>query len=323
MVSKAGTSAEGASRAEDPAAPVPSKLLDRQTRNIWVACTLWPVVVFLEPGLWAVSPALGIAFMLPAIWVYCWLGVLMHEASHNYFPGTDNRVAYNILSLMLFMDPQIFLITHATHHIKVNTWEDRQFNQLGHIKSRPLRVLNNAGEIFLGALYYIVTGTIAVWRDPRLRRNYSPIMGLVWNLTWMIGLALVLTCSALVFHLGVWQTLLPAALGGWACFLVQRHNELAQHAGVIAEGNLAERNMATRNMARAGLASKIFLFLTHYDGATHVLHHTQGAIYTRPFQGRFATPEGSIYITFKDYLKILGRWLRGDEAPTIKAKSAS
>ena len=303
---------DASSYQNDGTEPVSQGALRAQAYKVWWACILWPVWLFVLPGLWSFSPWLGLVWIVfPGIWCYCWLGVLMHEASHGYFPSLNNRLAYKILSLNLFMDPQVFLATHATHHVAVNTWDDRQIHPLGKIENRAVRRVFTWLEILLGDIYFIVAGTFAMWRDPALRRHYRPVLGLVWNLTWMVGLAVVLSASAQVFQLSFWQTLGPVLLGVWACALVLRHNELVQHAGLIVEGDLATRNLATRNLAPTGLASKLFLFLTHDDPAQHVLHHTLTSRYSRPFKDHFALPDGSVFITLPGYFRLLGRLLKG------------
>ncbi|MCP5082719.1 MAG: hypothetical protein GY948_13610 [Alphaproteobacteria bacterium] len=240
----------------------------------------------------------------------------MHEASHGYFPNTNNRIAYKLLSLNLFMDPHIFLATHATHHVAVNTWEDRQNHPLGKIENPVMRRVLNGLEILLGDIYFIIAGTVAVWRDPGLQKNSSVLAGLGWNLTWMMALTGLLGASAYTFDLQFWQTLGPVLLGVWLCALVLRHNEMVQHAGVIVEADLAARNMATRNLLQMGIASRLFLFLTHDDPAKHVLHHTMTSHYSRPFNQHYSLPNEAVLITLSGYFRVLGGLLRGHEPQT-------
>lgn len=286
--------------------------LSRQVLKLYLVFLLWPIYLFLLPGAWSVSHWLALALMVfPGVYLYCWLGVLMHECSHRYFPGVNNDLYYNILSVMLCMDPQVFRLTHATHHTKVNTYEDLQIHPLGRISNRPLRILCNFLEIAFGDMYFMIASTIGVIRHPRLRRSYSIRKAIVWHLTWILSLAAILVASSRTFGLTAAQVCLPSLIGMWLCALILRHNEMVQHANLIVDGTLAERNLKTRNMLPVGIAEKIFLFLTHNDPRHHVLHHTLAKVYSRPFPDTIPLPDGAVYVTMKGYLRVLGRMLLG------------
>jgi fatty acid desaturase len=212
---------------------------------------------------------------------------------------------------MLFMDPQVFRLTHATHHTKVNTYEDLQIHPLGRISNRPLRILYNFLEIAFGDMHFMIASTIGVIRHPRLRRSYSIRKAICWHLTWILSLTAILFASSQVFGLTAGQVFFPTLIGMWICALVLRHNEMVQHANIIVDGTLEERNLKTRNMLPVGVAERVFLFLTHNDPRHHVLHHTLAKVYSRPFPDTIPMPDGAVYVTMKGYVRVLGQMLLG------------
>ena len=291
---------------------VDASKLNGQAFKLYLVFMLWPIYLFLLPGVWSVSHWLAIAVMVfPGAYLYCWLGVLMHECSHRYFPKVNNDACYDILSVMLFMDPQVFRLTHATHHTKVNTYEDLQIHPLGRISNRALRSFVNFLEIAFGDMFFMVASTIGVIRHPRLRRSYSIRKAIFWHLTWILSLTAVLFASSWTFGLTFAQVFLPTLIGMWLCALILRHNEMVQHANLIVDGTLEERNLKTRNMLPVGVAERVFLFLTHNDPRHHVLHHTLAKVYSRPFPDTIPMPDGAVYVTMKGYLRVLGQMLLG------------
>ena len=120
----------------------------------WPAYLVTLPFMFLKFGWWSL-----IYMIFPGVYVFTWLGYLMHETWHKYVPNINNEKLYYVLSWMLITDQQIYKILHGFHHSLVNTWEDTEFHPAGDIKNRFLKIIYNIAEIF-------ITGTKSKYRCP-------------------------------------------------------------------------------------------------------------------------------------------------------------
>jgi len=50
---------------------------------------------------------------------------------------------------MLLTDPQLYKMLHGSHHMNVNSWEDRELHPLGKISDLVLRMIYNYVEVIL------------------------------------------------------------------------------------------------------------------------------------------------------------------------------
>jgi fatty acid desaturase len=284
----------------------------RQAWKFYVAVVTWPLYLLLLPGVWARLGLFSLLFMVfPGLYLFTWVGYSMHECWHKYVPNVPNALLYNLYSWELLTDPQLYRLTHGLHHSQVNTYDDMEFHPLGRIASRSWRILYNALEILLGVLFLVLAATVAVPRHPRIGKRYRFWKLLISLAIWVVFLGGIGYLSSRLFGLSSSQIALPYAITIWLNSFVLHQSQLVEHGNLIAEGSWEQRNIVTHNLKPAGIAEKVFLFLTHGDSREHVLHHTMTPIYLRPFPGRVPMPEGAVYITLRDYLGILRDMLSG------------
>jgi fatty acid desaturase len=278
----------------------------------YLVLALWPVYLFLLPPIFAYSIWLALLYMIfPGLYIFTWVGYLMHESWHKYLPNVSNRFFYNAFALMLLSDPQLYNIVHSTHHGQVNTYEDAEFHPLGEIKSRMLRILTNWLEVVFGTAFLVMAANVTVPRNPLFAKKYRWWKLPASTLAWTVFFGGVGYFSHLVFHIGLGQVYLSFGLSFWLGSFFLHQSQLVEHGNLFVEGTFKERNLYTRNLKPVGLAEKIFLFLTHNDSREHVLHHTHTRLHTRPFPGTMPMPPEAVWITMGDYLRILGRMLVG------------
>lgn len=289
---------------------------DTQLRGqAWKAYFLaiaWPLYIFFLPYVYAQFGWLALLFIIfPGTYLFTWLACLMHECWHGYMPNLPNRTFYNIFSLMLFTDPQVFQLTHPWHHAKVHTYRDIEFHPLGKIENKSLRIIYNWLEIFVGSVFIYTVTNISLAQHPDFKDKYSYRQTILSTLVWITFVVSLAMASHLILGVTLSQIVISYAVGLWLESLMLHHNQLVEHGNLIVKGSLEERNLATRNLQPTSLLAKVFLFLTHRDSQEHVLHHNFSAINTRPFHDVAALPDGSVYITLKDYLIILRDMLLG------------
>ena len=291
---------------------IPEARLRKLAVYNYLVLVLWPVYLFLLPPIFAYRIWLALLYMIfPGLYIFTWVGYLMHESWHKYLPNVSNRFFYNAFALMLLSDPQLYNIVHSTHHGQVNTYADAEFHPLGEIKSRPVRILTNWLEVVFGTAFLVVAANVTVPRNPLFTKKYRLWKLPVSTLAWAVFFGGAGWLSHLVFRVGLGQVFLSFGLSFWLGSFFLHQSQLVEHGNLFVEGTFKERNLYTRNLKPAGLAEKIFLFLTHNDSREHVLHHTHTRIHTRPFPGAIPMPPEAVWITMGDYLRILGRMLVG------------
>jgi fatty acid desaturase len=252
-------------------------------------------------------------FIFPGVYLFTWVGYLMHESWHKYVPNVNNGFFYNAFALMLLTDPQLYRMTHGLHHAQVHTHQDAEFHPLGRIENRAVRVAANWLEFILGVAFLVSMSSVAMLRDPRFEKKYR-----FWKLPaslacWAVFLGGIGTLSHLAFGVTLSQIAIPWIASYWFNSFILHQSQLVEHGNLYVDGTFQERNIRTRNLKPSGPAEKIFLFFTHGDSQEHVLHHTLPGEYLRPFRGVVPLPAGAVQSTLKDYLKIAGRMLAGRE----------
>jgi len=278
----------------------------------YVVLILWPLYLFLLPPVFEYGRRWVMLYLIfPGIYLFTWLGYLMHESWHRYVPTVNNKFFYNAFALMILSDPQVYFIVHSTHHVYIHTNQDAEFHPIGEIKSHVLRVIYNWLEVLFGVAFLVGLASITLPHDVRFAKKYRfwkfPISVGVW-VVYIGGIGYL---SHLVFGVTLSQTLLAYALTYWLGSFLLHQSQLIEHGNLIIDGPIQQRNFGTRNLKPAGLAEKIFLFLTHNDSREHILHHTMTTIHSRPFPGKFTLQKNAVMITLWDYLKILSRMLLG------------
>jgi fatty acid desaturase len=251
--------------------------------------------------------------VFPGIYLFTWVGYLMHECWHKYVPNVSSGLLYNLYSWELITDPQLYRLSHGLHHSQVNSYDDLEFHPVGRIASRIWRSVYNILEILLGVLFLVLVATVVIPRHPRTQKRYQlwqlPVSVALWAL-FLGGLGYF---SARLFGLTFAQVALPYAITIWMNSFILHQSQLVEHGNLIVAGSWEQRNVKTHNLLPAGPAEKVFLFLTHGDSQEHVLHHTMTSVYLRPFPGRAPLPEGAANITLKDHLGILRDMVVGKE----------
>jgi hypothetical protein len=203
-------------------------------------------------------------------------------------------------------------MTHSTHHVQIHTWQDAEFHPLGEIKSKGLRIVHNWLEVILGVAFLEVAASIKLSTDKRFSGKYKVWKLFISSVVWIVFLGGAGYLSHLIFGVTMPQTATAYALTYWLGSFILHQSQLVEHGNVIMEGAIRERNLQTRNLRPKGILEKTFLFITHNDSREHILHHTMTVIHSRPFPGLIELPEGSVFITMPDYLKILWRMLKGE-----------
>ena len=287
--------------------------LRRQAIYFYIVPVAWCLFLLLLPAIFAFNRWAGVVSMVfPGLWLFTWLGYLMHECWHKYVPNINNRLWYTINSLLILTDPQVYSIIHGTHHSGVHTWGDIEFHPFGNVKSRTLRIVVSLAEIGFGVAFMMVAGSLAVPRDKRFSGKYR------W---WKLSLSLVMWCmvyggvgflSHVLFRVDPAGIIVPYALMIWLGSFVLHQSQLIEHGNLIVDGDYHRRNARSRNLRPAGIAEKVFLFLTHNDSREHVLHHTLTKVYSRPFPDAVPLPPDAWVISFADYARILLRMISGD-----------
>ena len=274
----------------------------------------WPLYLFSlfylysRIGLWSVF-----YMIFPGIYIFSWLGYLMHESWHKYVPGVNNGFFYYVFSIMLLTDPQVYKILHGFHHSMVNTYEDNEFHPFGRINNRFFRALYNILEIITGIAFLSVAEQIILPTHPKYRDKFSKKGAVTAGLLILLFLAGVSAAAMIVFKLSMGQVIAPLLINLWLQSFLLHHSQLVEHGNLIAEGPWDRRNILTRNLKPSGPLEKTFLLLTHGDSQEHVLHHTKVGIHSRPFPGRIPMPEGAVEITMPQYAGILLDMMTGKE----------
>jgi hypothetical protein len=291
----------------------PEAGLRRQAVYYYLVLLLWPVyLLFLPPvfeyGGWLVIPYL----VFPGLYIFTWLGYLMHESWHKYVPHVNHRFFYNAFALMILSDPQLYQMTHGWHHSKVHTFEDAEFHPMGEIKPGGLRIIYNVMEIVLGIAFLVGVASWAIPRDSRFRDKYKTWKLLVSFLTWALFFGGIGVLSHFLFGVGVFDIVLSYLLIFWAGSFILHQSQLVEHGNLIVSGTFQQRNSLTRNLSADGIFEKLFLFFTHDDSREHVLHHTMTTVHSRPFPGVIPLPENAVRIHLKDHLMNQRRMLMGE-----------
>ena len=286
--------------------------LRKQVVSYYMVLILWPVYLFLLPPILVYGAGWVLLYLIfPGLYLFTWLAYLMHESWHKYVPMVNNHFFYHVFALMILSDPQLYFMTHGSHHGQVHTDQDAEFHPLGEIKSRWVRVIYNWLEVIFGVAFLVGVASLTLPRDARYAQKYRLWKLLVALGVWVVFLGGVGCLSHRVFGVVFSQVLLAYVLCYWFGSFFLHQSQLIEHGNLIVEGTFKQRNIYVRNLQPAGIIEKAFLFLTHNDAREHVLHHTLTNVHSRPFPGVVDLPENAVLITLEDYVRILGRMLIG------------
>ena len=289
-------------------------LIRKQAVYYYLVLIMWPVYLFFLPAVLAYGGWWVLLYIiLPGLYLFTWLGYLMHESWHKFIPTVNNRFFYNAFAFMILSDPQLYLMIHSSHHGQVHTYQDMEFHPLGEIRSRGFRLIYNWLEVIIGIAFLVMVVSFTVRKDERFAKKYR-----TWKLLTSIGVWIVFLgglgyLSHLVFGVTLKQVILAFGLTYWLGSFFLHQSQLVEHGNLFVEGTFRQRNLKTRNLKPEGIFESVFLFMTHNDSREHVLHHIMTFIHSRPFPGVVPLPENSVMISLKDYFRILGRMLKGQE----------
>jgi fatty acid desaturase len=280
--------------------------LGRQAWKFWFCLVSWPLYLLVIPWLFHLWGWWSLLFMIfPGVWLFTWVGLLMHEAWHRYVPGLPHHFFYYAFGFMLLTDPQIYRLVHGSHHADVNSWDDAEFHPLGRISRDGLRRVYNLLEILLGNIFWNLVATLTVPTLPRYRSRYRRWLTLTSFVVWIMFLGGLASASLTIFPVTLAELAVSFFISYYLGAVILHHSQLIQHGNLIGAGDWRSRAMLTRNLKNDGFCERFFNFLTHNDSREHILHHTKVAVYTRPFPGRLPLPGGAVFISLGDYLKIL------------------
>lgn len=291
---------------------ITDEAIRRQAWKYYFVMLAWPAFVFVFP--WALAHLKFFAIfplVFPGLYLFTWVGYLMHESWHSYVPNVANSFFYSLFSLMLITDPQVYKMLHGHHHMEVNSWDDREFHPAGRIEKVALRRVHNFLEIAGGVAFLVVVSLFFIPRDSRYRDQFRWKRLFLSSLAWLVFLGGLGAASRYVLGVSGKTVVLADALLFWAGSFLLHHSQLVEHGNLIVQGEWRVRNLRTRNLRRRTLAEKMFLLLTHGDAAEHVLHHTMVKVHSRPFPGAIPLPAEAVVISLRDYLKILASMLAG------------
>ncbi len=292
--------------------PISDAAVRRQAVQYWLVLFLYPLYLFFLPAVLARFGVLAAVFIVfPGVYLFTWVGFLMHESWHKYVPNIPNGFFYNAFALMLITDPQLYQMTHGFHHSQVHTYADAEFHPVGEVKNRALRILYNWAEVFTGVAWLVLMSSLRVPFDKRFSARYrvwKPAASFVFWAAFLGGIGYL---SHLAFGATLLQIVLADALSIWFSSFILHHSQLIEHGNLYVDGPFDQRNLWTRNLRPNGILEKVWLFFTHGDSQEHVLHHTMSKYYLRPFNGTVPMPAKSRYLTLKDYLGVVGTMLAG------------
>jgi len=285
---------------------ISQNMVKKQSWKYYFAAVAWPLYLLVLPFVFSKLGLFAIFLMIfPGVFLFTWVGFLMHESWHKYVPNIPNNFFYYIFSWMLLTDPQIYKMLHGGHHMNVNSWEDKEFHPLGKIKNSVLRRVYNCLEIILGTVFIVIVTSVTIPFNSKYKAKYR-FSSLALSLcAWIIFFGGIGFLSHLVFNLSARTIIIPSLINVWICSFVLHQSQLIEHGNVIGEGDWNVRNLLTRNLNSDGILEKLFLFITHGDSREHVLHHTVVKVYSRPFPGKVPMPEKAVYIRLKSYLPII------------------
>jgi fatty acid desaturase len=274
---------------------------DRLPVNLAAVILLWFIYLLSVPVLWA-RYGLPALLLIPTAgpYLFSWLVYYRHELWHNYFPGIRNPYWFNIVSYLLFSDPQAYRLAHPSHHKYVHTPDDEEFFCRDWRTDRRGRKRQFILESIFGNIAWQLA-TFQRFRAEGRATTKATCVALIKRLAILCGL---LAVAGWIQPGGWWPCLWTYAASVWLGAVMTRHLQWVEHLGIVSEGSLAERNLLTRNLSTDTALGCLFNFLNHDDAREHVLHHTEPKFNTRGVKG-LTLPTGASRITLRDYLHIL------------------
>jgi fatty acid desaturase len=286
-----------------------ARIRDSSTRLplcLLVAMTAWVGYLLLVPLLWSRIGATA-AFLVPTLGVtlFAWLGYYRHELWHNYFPAIHNPTWFNVVSYMLFSDPQVYRVAHPSHHKYVHTPRDIEFF-CERWEDDPAR---RRRQFVLELLFGNMAWELATLRRLKKEGRATARAGRIAAMPRFAILGAIVGASSWLQPGSGWACFWIYWLSVWAGSVMTRHNQWIEHLGIVSDGSLAERNLLTRNLRSDTFAGWLFNLMNHDDAREHVFHHTEPQLNSRGIDG-LALPPGARTCTVGEYLSLLVRHCR-------------
>jgi hypothetical protein len=295
---------------------IPDSKIRAQAWKFYFVIIAWPAYFFVLPFIFEQFGAWSLVFMIfPGLYIFTWVGFLMHEAWHKYVPNIPSDGLYYVLAFMLLTDPQVYKMLHGFHHSMVHTWDDTEFHPAGYIKSHTKRQLYNIAEVFLGIAFLSGVAAAVVPKHPRFKARYKRWKAAASLPVILAFIGSIAFASHMYFGVPFLTIVLSYLISIWIHSVLLHQSQLVEHGNIIVEGDFNSRNIWTHNLSDKKIPEKTFLFLTHGDSREHVLHHTIVSVYSRPFPHKVPMPPESVYITLKDHLGVLKQMLKGEVTP--------
>ena len=277
------------------------------TISVLVAIPLWLAYLTVAGVVWIYSIPLSLAIILfVGQYLTSWLGYQRHELWHNYFPGIPNRRFFDLVSSLLFSDPQIYSLAHVTHHRDLHTTSDAEFFCEDYETDSRRRKRQFIFEFLLGNIAWEASAIFRTAKSKELAWRHHGLSVAMRFLFW--GLFCFLANSVYP-GLG-----LPLAyvyiLTIWFGALVTRHDQWIEHLGIYSnDAPLAERVRMTRNLPDTHWTNRLWNLFNHNDPRSHYFHHAYPQLNLRDRRD-LELPEDVPRITIPEYLKALWNYYK-------------
>lgn len=265
----------------------------------------WVAYLIVVPYLCAtVSPWFLLAIPTVGLYIFGWLGYYRHELWHSYFPGLHNPTFYDVVSALLFSDPQVYRTCHPTHHKFIHTTRDLEFFTEDYENNRSRRRRQYVLELLFGNIAWELYTFQRLHKEGRIRVVSA-------RRSWFhrsLGVAALLIVAYLLDPMAPVYSVIVFVGTLWLGALLTRHNQWLEHLGIVSDGDILQRNHLTRNLDKRSIAGKLCGFFTHEDSDAHIYHHTDGRIPSR--NTGLPLPDGALTISMREYLGILVKHYR-------------
>lgn len=267
--------------------------------SLMTVIVLWYVYLIGTAYLWVHSfPWTLVTIVTVGGFLFTWLAYYRHELWHNYFPGISNPIFFDLVSYVMFSDPQVYRIAHPAHHKYVHTTKDIEFFCERYDEDPAKRRRQFLLELLLGNMVWEVSTQHRLYREGKADR-WEGRKALFKRLALLLAASGV---AAMIDPRAGWRVIPVFLMTAYVAAIVTRQNQWIEHLGLRAEGaSLARRDMMTRNLPNTSLLNRMWNFYNHNDPRDHVLHHTDPKYNTRGVDG-IDLPEGAVYTSIPEHL---------------------
>ena len=84
------------------------EMIKHQSWKYYFITAAWPLYLLVLPLVFSNLGFASVLFMIfPGVFLFTWVGYLMHESWHKYVPNVLNVFFFNVLSWMLLTEPRM------------------------------------------------------------------------------------------------------------------------------------------------------------------------------------------------------------------------